>query len=306
MWSSCYPLPVDSKSQVLNRSLRRIDPLSTMSLVLRSRFHTRSHKLCVGFSTLAVFAKAANYSFTKEAITICEKRAPPRYGKTIPRHILSRHISGGSQKDKDHENSIDVASLSIPAENREDCPLCKKYSQGPCGSLFKKWIQCLDKQKDNESKCDALVIPLEKCLKQNKEFYDKISVYDDDDDKHSMEDWIEFISQIEKSDTTSFRSFSAEKQPEMQVRLESKMGAAMFHKNIGNNILLMAYVKDQDGNIIGAGSSEDLYPFQGQYVLRFGVEDSCRDVTAHGLYGSEENDDNNVIIFTKTERIPSR
>ncbi len=276
-----------------------------MSSLLRSRLHARSHKLCVGFSSLAVFVKATNIPFTRDITTFCDKRAPPRYGKTIPRHILSRHFSDRGQKDNDDETSA-VASLSIPVENREDCPLCKKYSQGPCGPLFKKWIQCLDQQKDDESKCDALVPPLEKCLKQNKEFYDKISVYDDAEDKHSMEDWIEFISQMEKSDTTSFRTFSTEKEPEMQVRLENQMGAAMFHKKIGNKILLMAYIKDQDGNIIGAGSSEDLYPFQGQLVLRFGVEDRSRDATAYGLYGSEEDDDNEVIIFTKTERIPSR
>lgn len=105
----------------------------------------------------------------------------------------------------------------------------------------------------------------------------------------------------------------------------------MFHKTDGQDrILLLAYVKDQDGDLLGAGSVEDLFDFQGQYVLRFRVsspsgsdsgssvssdgtskKSGSKDVTAYALYQNEcestdeDREDEDVVIYHKTERIPS-
>ena len=41
--------------------------------------------------------------------------------------------------------------------------------------------------------------------------------------------------------------------PEMQLCPKSNMGAAMFLPEMGDKVLLLAYIKDQDGNLLGAG-----------------------------------------------------
>jgi len=87
----------------------------------------------------------------------------------------------------DHDNN----------NNDKDCPLCRKYSKGPCGILFQNWHgQCIpdsqydkksssntDKSKDSSAllTCDELVAKLDQCWKENSLFYDSISLYDDDD-----------------------------------------------------------------------------------------------------------------------------
>lgn len=268
------------------------------------------------FSAVACLSKT-NPSFASRLtnVTMCD-RGPPRYGKKIPLYLLPRRdFSGGSSTNNSDGDSSLVPSggtpsetiLSVPKEDRGDCPLCKKYSKGPCGELFKKWLECLDKNEGNEINCDVLMAPLDKCLKKNEAYYDKISLYDDNDDEKTIEKWKEFIEEMEGEATTIIRDFDKETEPEMQLRLERQMGAAMFRSKIGNKILLLAYVKDQDGNILGAGSSEELYSFQGQLVLKFGADESCKDVIAHGLYGNEDDDDteNDIIIFRKMERMPS-
>lgn len=310
-------------------------------------------------------------------------RPPPLYGKSIPYYIIKRDMSsesgifnngkkgtGSSQRDmdsiskasKEGNTSTDNAEGAGNEKNRSDCPLCQKYSQGPCGTLFTKWMDCIDRHQtqtstssksnksdgdESQSECDHLMIPLDQCLKEHEEFYDKISLYTDDNDitEDSISDWKGFILDLEKAaSTTSASSSSSEVkpqlqlfpnsiEPEMQLRPKQNMGAAMFHKTDGQDrILLLAYVKDQDGHLLGAGSVEDLFDFQGQYVLRFRVSSSSgsgsssgssvssdgtskksgsKDVTAYALYQNEcestdeDREDEDVVIYHKTERIPS-
>lgn len=272
--------------------------------------------------------------------------APPRFGKSMPHHLLSRPFTTTltTKKDipiptttnrKNKEDSIQqqqsiLVSKSKAGEKRDEssCPLCKKYSQGPCGKLFQKWIECIDANEhehENEgdaSKCDSLVVPLDKCLKEHQEYYDKISIHDnaDDNDQVAIDKWKDFILAIEQEDGIRFESFppshdaannAHDHEPEMQLRPKSNMGAAMFHPEMGDQVLLLAYIKDQDGNLLGAGSVEDLFPFQDHYVLRFGVTAKCKDITAHALYGykdgadgSDHGSDESLTIYTKTQRVP--
>ena len=254
--------------------------------------------------------------------TSCD-RAPPRYGKSIPYHLVSTRLSSSTTNTESPTKNIKygkehvVIQQSIASskekKNRDDCPLCKKYSSGPCGSLFTTWMQCVDSNEGQESKCDGLIAPLSKCLEENKSFYDKISVYEEDQnvDDDSIEKWKDFVHDVENEigsgDDIKMKQFDQGVEPEMQVRLKTQMGAVMFHPKIDDRVLLLAYVKDQDGNLLGAGSVDDLFDFQDQLVLRFSTMDTSRDITAHGLYGHADIDDNDgrdAIIYRKTERIP--
>lgn len=263
---------------------------------------------------------------------ICENksRRPPLYGKSIPYQILSpirRNASSSSQSSQEREEGSisksvkdpmlilkDAASGEKKGKDKENCPLCKKYSQGPCGEMFTKWMDCIDANEDDESKCDKFIVPLDECLKANKGFYDQISLYDDDNEftEDSIQKWEIFIQDLEEEIRSEFKHFHKDSKPEMQLRPEQHTGAAMFHEKDGKGrILLLVYVKDQDGKLLGAGSVEDLFEFQGQYVLRFKVSPDCRDVTAHGLYRDEEesndgNGEDDIVIYRKTERIPAR
>ena len=135
---------------------------------------------------------------TINACTACERsvRQPPLYGKSIPFHLTSRNMSSSSSiksinnqekvvdgpKEMKEQGNDDIYGKISTKEEKNDCPLCKKYSRGPCGPLFQKWIDCIDgKEENNQSDCDYLLAPLDQCLKSHQAYYDKISLYDDDD-----------------------------------------------------------------------------------------------------------------------------
>mmetsp|Transcript_3926 Transcript_3926/g.5996 ORF Transcript_3926/g.5996 Transcript_3926/m.5996 type:complete len:346 (+) Transcript_3926:285-1322(+) len=333
---------------------------------------------------LPVATATATAKATLVTTTRNKPAAPARFGKSMPYHLLSRPFTTTSSSSRSSSSSSsssttkDIPStitrintynnkkedsiqgqqsilVSKAGENRdESCPLCKKYSQGPCGKLFQQWIECIDANakananegngdgngdgdgngNGDESKtdcvCDSLVAPLDKCLKEHQEYYDKISIYDDDNDndQQAIDKWKDFILAIEQDDGIQFEPCSQSQHPpemEMQLRPKSNMGAAMFHPEMRNGhghgdqgqgqgrVLLLAYIKDQNGALLGAGSVEDLFPFQDQYVLRFGVTDTCKDITAHALYGYKDgaNADadadgshESLTIYTKTQRVP--
>lgn len=291
-------------------------------------------------------ALVASSSTTLSYYTFCEnngngsrRKAPPRFGKSIPRHLLFQNDSMNfrygntlqkrvfSTTVKGSASESSLSDLLESKKDRGDCPLCKKYSQGPCGEFFQKWIQCidsLDSGSKNNEKCDSLLVPLDKCLKKHKDFYDKINVYDSesDVDADNISKWIEFIAEIEDTKESTKDESGVEiewkKSPhdeiEMQIRPERQMGAAMFPeresgKEEDDRILLLAYVKDQEGNLIGAGSVEELYSFQNQFVLRFDVNSSCEEITAYALYGYESDSNTStaptkMTVYSKTLKVP--
>jgi len=319
---------------------------SSSKLIRHVLLQPRIIPLSMAFTTAALASNNKNsYYYTsscadKTTSTTTRKTpaAPPRFGKSMPHHLLSRPFTTSTttkdipiptnttnKEDSIQQQQSILVSKSKAGEKRDEsaCPLCKKYSQGPCGKLFQQWIECIDANENegDASKCDSHVVPLDKCLKEHQEYYDKISIHDneDDNDQVAIDKWKDFILAIEQEDGIKYRPFSPSHddahahahEPEMQLRPKSNMGAAMFHPEMVDQVLLLAYIKDQDGNLLGAGSVEDLFPFQDQYVLRFGVTEKCKDITAHALYGykdgsdgSDHGSDESLTIYTKTQRVP--
>jgi len=65
----------------------------------------------------------------------------------------------------------------LPNTYREDCPLCAKYGAGPCGPLFRLWLNCTDNaafavDKDPVTACAADFDRLQTCLEQHEAYYD--------------------------------------------------------------------------------------------------------------------------------------
>ncbi len=204
-------------------------------------------------------------------------RPPRQFGSRIPYSLLnnntiykSRSISSSQRRsfgttNGKNGNDTDNEMNNIPLkgkQNRSECAICKKYSQGPCGELFIRWLDCIDNNDKNdndndESPCDQFIPPLDECLKANSDYYDNINMYDDDDDDNNNDGadnatpgdmknkWSDFIHELEQqrgsgkdkeSEETNinitYRSFPTDKCPEMQIRLDQHIGIATFHPRI--------------------------------------------------------------------------
>jgi Predicted solute binding protein len=221
-------------------------------------------------------------------------------------------------------------SSSTTTTKKEECPLCQKYSQGPCGDLFQKWLKCIDSHPGKEAECDSLIVPLDQCLKEHLDYYNSINIYSmqDESDQEvdetvaddanittpsTVEQWRDFLKELDQEEDIKTIDFPKNQEPKMELRPKDQTGFAMFDSKVQNRHLLLAYMKDQDGNVLAAGSVQDLFPYQQledeYYVLRFAVRNKeCQSVTAYGLYGKDELDQTEEssghVRYAKTERIP--
>ena len=236
-----------------------------------------------------VAATAGCLTLTKTSI--CEQsRIPSRFGTSIIRHQSA--LSG-----------IDTNS------SKEDCPLCKKFSQGPCGELFKTWLACTEQfsgkdPENNEdlhlSKCLHLAKPLGACLEQHEDHYSEMDIYAEDDEEEDdlMEAWNQVIREVEATRT----AVSFETPPDLQIRLVNNTGMASFDYTISGNKVVMTYVRDEDtGELLAAGSIDDLWDYEGRGVLRLSFGPTCKSVAVYALY-SDENDKD--VLYKHSQRIP--
>ena len=291
------------------------------------RNQSKSHQLLFSAFSLS-FVSFSSYIDRSSSKSFCSAtnthrnpnvKIPPRFGVVIPTHLLPKDKRSLTtiSTERDTRNNLDEISQS--SSKRNDCPMCKKYSQGPCGEIFTSWLSCIDSNTGTEQKCDEFVKEFKICLEQHNDFYEKIDAYGEskDNEDGSIEKWKSFIDDLEQD--ASFRMFDEEDkdyQPDMQVRMKSKMGAVMFHPNMNEDILLLVYVKDQNGNILGAGSVDELFYWneeddddengqggnEGKFILRFRVAVDTSSVTAYALYGKDEEE--NATIANEHDTAP--
>lgn len=226
--------------------------------------------------------------FTVKSTAACESaRIPSRFGSSV-RSFSSR------------DGGMDIS-------NKDDCPVCKKYSQGPCGETFKKWLSCTDANPGKDahgeeiylSKCETIFEPFVKCLEQNKDFYEELDMFEEDEasEEDLFEAWNKVISEVETTRTAIDFPNSL---PEVQIRLRNNTGMVTFsYKLPDGQRVVMCYVKDDDtGEVLAAGSSDDLWPHEGKGILRLSFGPKCRAVTTYALY-SDENDSDTLYRFTQ-------
>ena len=230
------------------------------------------------------------------------KRVPPRFGLSV----LTTHRP--NHDDASFSSSFSLSN--IDTNNKNDCPICKKFSQGPCGELFKAWMACTDKHpgknpdKPEEdlhlSKCLDLVKPLGTCLEEHTTFYEELDVYAEDygEEQGLMEAWKDVIAQVEKDRRPALFPTP----PQLEIRLASNTGMASFdYELLGKNIV-MSYVKDADsGELLAAGSVDDLWEYQGKGILRLSFGPTCKSVTTFALY---MDDDETDILYQCTQAVP--
>ena len=246
-------------------------------------------------------------SLTVKASTTCEKNVsavPPRFGEHIPRKLLAKDFSD------DRSNSNDFTS-KIPLKDRNECMICKKYSQGPCGGQFTAWLNCVDSKNSETSACDDLLVEFDKCLKKNESYYENVDVHEDEDFENENK-WKSFISELEAENDeqiTRAKEFPKHNIPEMQFRLRDKTGVIMFHPKYiqdgSEKILVLGYVKDQNDVVLAGASSDEFIEYDGKLMLRFRTNETSSEVKACAIYMEPDQEEiNEVVIYQRLERIP--
>ena len=267
-------------------------------------------------------------------------RPPPRFTRHIPSMITNSHTDRRSFSSSHDFFAADGSSQDLLAaaaaqsahganninnnEKKDDCPICRKYSKGPCGKLFTEWMACTDANPGKDettgeelhlTKCSALAEKLAECLGEHAKEYSGPLEYDDDgangnggDDQSSAtipikdlaDAWLELIADLESSSSTNSREpFPAEFSPELEVRPSSGWGVGAFAPTDDRDEpLILAYLKDQTGTVLAAGSGEDLNESRG--FLRFQIQENTETVTACAIYGGQEDDP----IYERSARIP--
>ncbi len=257
--------------------------------------------------------EAAQYSAAR---TQQRGRRPPEFGSTVPK-ITIRGIS-----------TTEMSETNLPNidsnRDREDCPMCKKFSRGPCGGHFTVWLDCTDanpgKDKNGEplhlTKCSDFSLILAECLEDNVGFYSKNDDVDDDINEDytdpaarggAMKDaWKEFVREIEdavESRKYSLLPFPVNIQPKMEVRPPTLTGAAFFVPENDGQPILAAYILDDSLNVIAAASREDMYMnYNIGCVIQFKIVEGMKSATCRAIYDTAGEDD--VVVYTRSMMVP--
>lgn len=274
--------------------------------------------MCVGIMSVA--AKSKSYHCMAEARPAQNnsrrRKRPPTFGSTVPTITKRGSITTGTGLIGE-----DVASVAV--NDREDCPMCKKFGSGPCGDTFKRWLNCTDKHpgKDTNGEplhlthCMDLAEKLGECLDTHADHY---TSKDNEEDTKQQEKarsketddklktaWSEFVSEMEegiRTNTYTTLPFPEKYSPSMQFKPSSKTGAAIFAPDMDGASIITAYIIDDDDNVLAAGSKEDMDMGSFGCVLQFDLlDETTKSTTCRAIYDSD--DDVDVTIFTRTIRV---
>ena len=111
-----------------------------------------------------------------------QRKRPPEFGATIPTLTRGRERLATNRNIATNDNTS--TSLAAEDDNRNNCPMCKKFSAGPCGNVFQRWLTCTDchmgkvvdpgtGQPLHLCKCADLAVDLAECLEINTVYYSK-------------------------------------------------------------------------------------------------------------------------------------
>jgi hypothetical protein len=250
-----------------------------------------------------------------------------------PVGISAREFSSSSIDTAATTNSTgDNDDNGLPTSYSDDCPLCAKYSAGPCGTLFRQWLACTDaaaatdKGGDGVALCAQDFDRLQACLEEHSDYYDKIHAdeqvlggYQEDgrDDSgatstSSIQQAWETMIQEELSCAVT-ESFPETLRPIVRIRPKTGQATASFavsssSKGVDNFVL--AFVRNDnskdanaDGNdanayiLLAAGAKEDLYiddDADNRIVLAFRVPTESAAVLVSAVY---EQQDDSVAVY---------
>ena len=262
--------------------------------------------ICLGGLTYNCTSKSS-YCLAEAAPSRPKRRRPPIFGSTIPKITTRGMVTN---------NNATAADIS----DRDNCPMCKKFGSGPCGELFKLWLACTDKHPGKDAsgeplhlnKCSDFAENLAECLDANSEYYDDRNESDkkgedanaSERDERLKNEWSNFVNEMEDgiaSGKYNVLPFPEKMNPKVEVRLDTSVGAAFFVSENDGQPLVAAYIMDDSGGVIAAGSIKDMDMGSLGCVLQFNVSKGMRSATARAIYDREVDD---VVIFTRTTLLP--
>jgi hypothetical protein len=275
-------------------------------LAARPAAHCASSRMALFGATVA----CSSVSVACQSISNHDRRRiPPRFGGSVRYMQTTPPIQD---------------SMASSSKEREDCPICRKYSQGPCGEAFVKWLDCVDRNEGIDAKtqqelhlihCRDLGDAMAKCLHQHESYYASLTLVDDDeessdaDNDESDEDllqeaWTKVVREVESSKPKMAFPDDDSISPRAEFRPSTKTGMIAFSYECKGRPLVMAYVKDDaTGSVLAAGSYSDLWQMKDRGALRLGLPPSTTSITIHALYETEKEVEE--VIFTRTERVPA-
>lgn len=228
-----------------------------------------------------------------------KRRRPPTFGSIVPKISTRGIVTTGN-------GSNDTSAVPNILEDREDCPMCKKFSKGPCGNIFKQWLACTDKYPGKDAsgeplhlnKCSYYAETLAKCLDSNTDYYTKED--DNTQDTSTKNDWQEFVKDMEdgiESGEYNMQPFPRqESNPSIQVSSKTGTGVCFFNSKMNGKTIIAAYVLDDNGDVKAAGSKEDMN-VQGQYMLQLKAS-NMKSATIRAIYDARDED--TIEIYTRT------
>ena len=255
------------------------------------------------------------------------RKRPPQWGSCIPSLQKQQQSFYSSTTTCKKEESI-----SKKEEDEEDCPLCKKYSQGPCGTIFKKWLSCTDQYKNmthpttgeelHLTNCSHIAEKLAHCLEKHVEYYQAI---DDKNNQEHIQAWSQFITDFKtdyhpnnnnqtimidlsrREKLTKQQALIFHVDIDMQLRLETQTGISVLNEDndddSANYHLLCMFVQDENDTILGASSADEIYEHHD--TLRFQLhKDTTRHITTVALYEHTKKR-NQFLWIQKKQLLPS-
>ena len=262
--------------------------------------------MCIGIGGVIAHFKSSSSS-TRCLMEGSPRSRPPTFGATIPNinrgltYITTRNNGDG-----------DISNIDI--DDSDNCPMCKKFSKGPCGDVFKRWLACTEKYEGQDAlngeplhldKCSTFAESLAKCLDENTEYYTKEDTTTTD--KHDIEltdAWIKFVNAMESgiaSNKYAVIPFPKEEvYPKIEISLATRAAAVFFNNQ---EKIIAAYILDDNGQVIAAGSKEDINIEGLGCVLQFKVNDGLRSVKCRVIYDIGNSEDEEVEIYSRTVSI---
>ena len=268
-------------------------------------------------TALAAGVVLAHQVFHSQPLASCSggpgarsRRRPPVFGPTVPR-ITSRGIVTTLPGDAPLFNG------ELKHGDQDDCPMCRKFSKGPCGDRFKKWLACTDSHPGKDAqgeplhlqKCSDLAQSLAECLGRNEDYYTRDEEEEEpptSTSKPNVEQWKVFANNMEagiESLKYTVTDFPSETMPRVQISSRGSGAGAVFFssEDVKRLSIIAAYILDEQGELIAAGSKHDMELEALGCVLQFKISNGLKAVTIRTIYDSENEGD--VVIHTMKARL---
>ena len=253
-------------------------------------------------STPSAFAEASSSSGGPGR----RRRRPTTFGAAVP-HVTQRGLARDGARD---------AATSDDLAEREGCPLCRKFGAGPCGDVFRRWLTCTDRNPGKNAAgeprhlvaCADFAEKLAGCLEAHADHYansDEEHPGTEQKEGARQEAWTAFAEDMAEGiadGTFDLRPYPDALRPNIQVRSASRTGAAYFVPEQNGDMIVAAYILDENGSVVAAGSKEDMDMGQHGCVLQFEVADGMTSATAYAVYDTPNG---HVLVFSQRIRLPA-